>query len=67
MIPFEKSAIRPLAIAAASMDGEKTEKPKAVESVQFDFPGKGQVTLNIADFTSGQAMIEAAQAWAAKQ
>lgn len=67
MTPFDKLAIRP---AAARPQGGKDEpevKPMPVESVRFSFNGKGNVTLSIADFTSGQAMIDAAQEWAAKQ
>jgi len=56
---FTKEAIRPL----AAMD----EAPKPVESVRFTFKDGKEITLNIADFTSGQAMVEAAEAWAAKQ
>lgn len=68
MIPYEKAAIRPLAVAPMSgKEDEKPAKTPAVESVQFSFRDKGSVTLNIADFTSGQAMIDAAAEWAAKQ
>ena len=68
---FDKEAIRPLAAMAQSQGGkdEPPPKPAPVESVRFTFPhlpGK-ECTLNIADFTSGQAMVEAAEAWAAKQ
>jgi hypothetical protein len=63
---FEKEAIRP--VLAKPMDGkDEPVKPAAVESVRFTFKDGKTCTLNIADFTSGQAMVEAANAWAAKQ
>lgn len=66
MTPFDRQSIRP---ASKPMGGKDAPEPKPmpVESVRFNFNGKGSVTLNIKDFTSGQAMIDAAQEWAAKQ
>lgn len=64
MTPFDKQDIRP----PVQGKGDTAQKPMPVESVRFNFPTRGKVcTLNIADFTSGQAMIDAAQEWAAKQ
>lgn len=68
MTPFNKSDIRPLAAVMQSQGGKEEPKAKPVESVEFAFPTKGKtVTLNVAEYQSGKAMIEAAQEWAAKQ
>lgn len=71
MTPFNKQDIRPLAAVSGSMGGgkdEPAEKPVPVEGVRFSFPTKPgkEVTLNVADYQSGKAMIEAAQEWATK-
>jgi hypothetical protein len=63
---FDKETIRP---ASRPAKGDEIVKPMPVESVRFTvphLPGK-ECVLNIADFTSGAAMVEAAAEWAAKQ
>jgi hypothetical protein len=66
---FDKVAIRQLAPILQSQNGEDQPRQRQVpvESVRFTFRGGKEVTLNIADYTSGQAMIDAAQEWADKQ
>lgn len=63
---FDKEAIR---LQPKPPKGGEIAKPMPVESVRFTFPHKPgkECTMNIADFTSGRAMVEAAEEWAAKQ
>ena len=59
---FDKEAIRRM----RQDEKEKPQKQK-VDRVRFTFKGGKACTLKIDDFTSGAAMVEAAEAWAAKQ
>lgn len=69
MIPLETATTRKLAPISQSQGGkEEPEKPMPVESVRFTFPSKPDavLTLKVADFQSGKAMLEAAQEWGTK-